>query len=208
MNTLDRLKKRHTHEMFHPSWLGVLINPFYFSRKYLKDEIQNQAHHMKGRMLELGCGTKPYKNLFNVKGHIGLEIEDGRDHSLKSIDCYYDGKRIPFGDQSFDSFFSSQVFEHIFNLEDIIKEANRVLKKEGKLLVTIPFAWPEHEQPHDFARYTTFGLKNLLERNGFRVILQKKTGGYLLALVQMLCSYLEEKVGLFLEVLSGSLSLT
>src|SRR3546814_6951319 len=42
------------------------------------------------------------------------------------------------------------------------------------LLLTVPFVWDEHEQPYDYARYSTFGLKSLLERNGFNVLTQKK----------------------------------
>jgi len=67
-----------------------------------------------------------------------------------------------------DGVFSSETFEHIFNLEEIIKEINRVLKKEGLLLATCPFLWPEHEVPYDYARYTSFAMKNLLEKKWIR----------------------------------------
>jgi len=75
----------------------------------------------------------------------------------------------------FDSVVTNQVFEHVFNLDIFLFEVNRVLKKEGKLLMTVPFVWDEHEQPYDFAQYTSFGLKSLLEKNGFEIVEQKKT---------------------------------
>ncbi|MBK8496718.1 MAG: methyltransferase domain-containing protein [Chitinophagaceae bacterium] len=86
---------------------------------------------------------------------------------------------MPFDNDQFDAVFSSEVFEHIFNLEEILPEINRVLKPGGKLLFTCPFAWPEHEIPYDFARYSSFGIKAVVERQGFTVIEQYKTGHFL-----------------------------
>lgn len=85
--------------------------------------------------------------------------------------------------------FTTEVFEHIFNLEEIMKELHRVLKKGGKGLITVPFAWPEHEVPYDFGRYTSFGMKSLLERTGFTVISMEKNGNYVESLVQLFNMY-------------------
>ena len=104
----------------------------------------------------------------------------------------YDGLTIPFADQHFDSVFSSEVFEHIFNLEQMIPELNRVMKKGAKLFVTCPFVWNEHEVPNDYARYTRFALRHLLEKNGFQVLLQDKTGDFTMALYQMKMVYFNE----------------
>jgi SAM-dependent methyltransferase len=104
----------------------------------------------------------------------------------------YDGKTIPFADRHFDSVFSSEVFEHIFNLEQMIPELNRVMKKGAKLFITCPFVWNEHELPNDYARYTQFALRHLLERNGFKILLQDKTGDFTMALYQMKMVYFNE----------------
>ena len=63
-------------------------------------------------MLDFGCGSKPYKNLFKVKEYVGLDTEEsGHNHRNEEIDVLYNGKQIPFVDNSFDSLFSSQVFK-------------------------------------------------------------------------------------------------
>ena len=49
-----------------------------------------------------------------------------------------------------------------------------MLGSGGTLLLTVPFVWDEHEQPNDYARYSSFGLKALLERQGFRVLRHRK----------------------------------
>lgn len=64
-----------------------------------------------------------------------------------------------------------------------------MLKKDGILLCTIPFVWDEHEKPYDNARYTSFGVKYLMENAGFEVIKIKKNTTYIETLFQMLSAY-------------------
>ncbi len=184
---INTLKK----QSFQPNLLSVFINPFFFIRRGLYKGIKRLAPRLDGKLLDFGCGRKPYRNLFNVKEYIGLDIEvSGHDHKESEIDVFYDGKVIPFDDNTFDSVFCSEVLEHVFNLDDVLKEINRVMKVKGQLLVTIPFAWGEHEQPFDFARYTSFAAKDIFERNGFDVIEINKSNHFAEALFQMWTLYL------------------
>jgi SAM-dependent methyltransferase len=143
-------------------------------------------------VLDFGCGAKPYAQYFtHTDEYIGLDIEkSGHAHEYEQIDVYYDGKIIPFEENHFDAVFSSEVFEHVFNLEEILPEIRRVLKPGGKLLFTCPFAWPEHEVPYDFARYSSYGIKDIIERNGFKVAEQHKTGHFFEVLMQYLVLYI------------------
>jgi len=127
--------------------------------------------------MDFGCGSKPYQSLFNVQEYVGVDYYgEGHSHENEQIDVFYDGVKLPFPDNFFDSAFSSEVFEHIFNLEEILPEIYRVLKPGAKMVVTCPFAIAEHEQPVDFARYSSFALRYLLEKHGFRVINFEKIG--------------------------------
>ena len=67
-----------------------------------------------------------------------------------------------------------EVLEHVFNPDNFLKQIHKVVKPDGYCLVTIPFIWGEHEQPYDFARYSSFGLKHLFDINGFEIIEHKK----------------------------------
>ena len=69
---------------------------------------------------------------------------------------------------------STQTLEHVPNPERIVAEWARVLRPGGNLLLTLPFMWPEHEMPYDFQRYTTNGLRAILEKSGFEIIAQER----------------------------------
>ncbi|MBO9573595.1 MAG: class I SAM-dependent methyltransferase [Chitinophagaceae bacterium] len=166
-------------QSFRPEPAGVLINPFYFIRKALYLKIKQTAPSLSGILLDFGCGRKPYEDLFTVEKYIGVDMEQtGHEHTLSKVDVYYDGKTIPFENEYFDSVFCSEVFEHIFNIEEILQEVSRVLKPGGKMLVTVPFCWNEHEIPYDFGRYTSFGIKHVLSKAGFEILEYHKTGNF------------------------------
>jgi SAM-dependent methyltransferase len=167
---------------------------FYFIRKALYRKVKEYAPQLKGRMLDFGCGSKPYRSLFaHVPEYIGLDYDgEGHSHINEQVDVLYDGKHIPFEDASFDSVFSTEVFEHLFRLEELLQEIHRVMKPGAKILITCPFVWGEHEIPVDYARYTRFALKHVFEKNGFRVLVQDKSGDYLAAVFQLRVQYLSD----------------
>ena len=121
--------------------------------------------------------------------YVGLEIETTLNRELKKADYFYDGKKFPFGNAEFDSIVTNQVLEHVFNPDEFLSEINRVLKMNGKLLLTVPFVWDEHEQPYDYARYSSFGLKSLLEKHGFEIISHQKSVNDFGVIIQLLNAY-------------------
>lgn len=167
------------HQSFRPGVLSVFINPFFFIRYAFYKNIRRYIPHLKGKLLDFGCGRKPYQDLFSVTEYVGVDMaETGHDHKNSKIDVYYDGKRLPFHDSAFDSLFCSEVLEHIFNPDEILPELNRVLKPGAKVLITVPFSWNEHEMPYDYARYSSEGIKHLVEKNGFKIIELTKSGNF------------------------------
>jgi len=180
-----------------------LSHPFYFIRHGLYNAIAGHAGSLKGKLLDFGCGSKPYRSLFSVEEYIGLDFEKtGHDHSNEQIDVFYDGKTIPFAEAHFDSILCSEVAEHLFDLPAALAEMNRVLKKGGKLLLTCPFVWGEHEAPYDYARYTQFALKDILEKSGFSIVEYNKKGTFIEAITQMRVLYFVETAGPVLAKLS------
>ncbi len=169
--------------------------PAYLTRNRLLKTISALAPHLKGKLLDFGCGSKPYKPLFTADEYIGLDFENpGHPHLNEQIDVFYDGNKIPFDDAHFDSVFSSEVFEHIFNLESILQELYRVLRPGGLMLITCPFTICEHEAPNDFARYSSFAIKYLLEKNGFEVVEQYKTGNSFETIGQLRLTYINQHI--------------
>jgi ubiquinone/menaquinone biosynthesis C-methylase UbiE len=191
------LKKIWNKEQFHPSFfLGIWINPSFITRRGLLKGVREISQHMnEGKLLDVGCGSKPYEKMFDVAEYIGIDVEvSGHNHSTSKVDKFYDGKKIPFEDEFFENVFSSQVFEHVFNIDELLAEINRVLKSGGKLGFTCPFVWDEHEQPYDFWRYSSFGVERLLTAHGFKLVKLTKSTGYFETIMQMLSAYIAQHV--------------
>ncbi|MBI1221599.1 MAG: methyltransferase domain-containing protein [Bacteroidetes bacterium] len=182
-------------EDFNPVFIGLFINPFYIARRGLYKGIQRLAPEIDGRVLDVGCGRKPYRSLFTCKEYIGLDIENpGHSHENEDVDVFYDGKVFPFENASFNNALCNQVLEHVFNPDEFLSEINRVLQPGGKLLLTVPFAWDEHEQPYDYARYSSFGLKHLMEKHGFSIETHLKSVNDSRAICQLWNTFLYKKL--------------
>lgn len=206
--SVNKLTAYLKHQSFQPGILSIFINPFFFTRYAFYNNIRRYIPHLKGKLLDFGCGRKPYEYLFSVTEYIGVDMaKTGHDHKNSKIDVYYDGKRLPFNDAIFDSLFCSEVLEHIFNPDEILPELNRVLKTGAKALITVPFSWNEHEMPYDYARYSSEGIKNLLEKNGFKIIKLTKSGNFARVNFQLWALYFFElfrkwgRVGYLLSLL-------
>jgi SAM-dependent methyltransferase len=173
------------------AFLGILINPYYIIRRRLLQLIIANRDHVGGTVLDFGCGSKPYESLFSAEKYVGVDISlSDSDYDGSCADYFYDGKILPFEDDAFETIFTTEVIEHVFNLDEIVIELSRVLKQNGKLVLTTPFVWVEHLVPYDFARYTTFGLRHILEKHGFEIIVLEKSTTYVETVFQMWNAYI------------------
>jgi len=188
-----KLRALYDAESFFPTWLGLLINPFYFARKGLASHVRALAGRITGRTLDVGCGSKPYEKLYASSEYIGLEYDTPEYRASKTAEYFYDGETFPFSDGEFDSLVANEVFEHVFNPDCFLIEAHRVLQQEGVMLLTMPFVWDEHEQPYDFARYSSFGIRALLEKHGFEIIEQRKSMDDIRVIFQLLNTYIYKR---------------
>jgi SAM-dependent methyltransferase len=191
MRLLRWLKRVKDRQAFHPGLLGLVMNPDFITRRGLYNAVRRLAPQLPGDLLDYGCGSKPYAEYFTrASSYLGCDIAtSGHNHATSQVDVFFDGKHLPFDDARFDGVVAFEVFEHVFNLPVMLQEVRRVLKPGGQLLLTIPFAYEEHEVPYDFARYTSFGIAALLREAGFEITHAEKTGGYLLAVHQMAMIY-------------------
>jgi SAM-dependent methyltransferase len=184
------LRYRDSRALYIPSAWDWWWNDCFLIRSHLWGAIRDEAPELDGAIIDFGCGGQPYRELFAGKNYVGVDIAvSGHDHRGSKVDVFYDGRALNFPDASFDAVFSTEVLEHLFNLDEILSELRRVLRPGGKLFVTTPFLWPEHEQPYDYARYTTFGLKSLLEKHGFADVTVKRKGDAWEGLCQLALCY-------------------
>ncbi len=187
---VNDLRNFYRRQMFFPGLAAVFFNPFFFARKNLASAISDLSIYIDGHLLDVGCGSKPYRTLFNVETYRGLDIDSPITRDLGMADDLYDGKKFPYEDGTFNSALCNQVLEHVFNPDEFLSEINRVMKSGGKLLLTVPFVWDEHEQPYDYARYSSFGLEELLEKKGFQIISHQKLAADATIIFQLSNAYL------------------
>lgn len=174
------------------SKFNIFFSPVFIARRSLLNFLILHSNNIKGKTLDFGCGSKPYESIFIYSTeYIGVDIKySGHNHTNSKIDFFYDGKKIPFPDQYFDSIVCFEVLEHVFNIDKILQEFMRVLKPGGKVLISVPFVWEEHEIPFDFARYSSYGLVYLLKKNLFQIIKAEKTTSYFLTLCQLFINFI------------------
>ncbi len=139
----------------------------------------NSAAYLDGRLIDIGCGTKPYKDLLAplVTEHVGMDHE-GTAHDKSNIDLFGTAYDIPADDGEFDSALCTAVLEHLEEPEKALRECYRVLKPGAIAIYTVPFIWHLHEEPTDFYRFTKFGLKYLFEKTGFEIVKIKALSGF------------------------------
>ncbi|MBI4931502.1 MAG: class I SAM-dependent methyltransferase [Bacteroidetes bacterium] len=173
---MQKIKSYILQQLFHPGLTAFLINPFFLGKSAMYINIKKFSGFVSGKTLDVGCGSKPYVHLFSkVTSYTGMDIEQsGHTHQNEHIEVFYDGEHFPFEENSFDSLVFFEVLEHVFNPDKFFMQIKKVVKPGGHCLITIPFIWGEHEQPYDFARYSSFGLKHLFDAHGFEIVRHKK----------------------------------
>jgi SAM-dependent methyltransferase len=151
------------------------MSPWWFTDKIMRKYLARSVPYLTGRLLDAGCGSQLYKNMFQCDAYTGMEIS-----SRFKPDIVGDVRHIDMvGDGSFDSVLCNQVLEHVDDVERAIAEMHRVLRPGGCLCVTVPFIGRLHGMPHDYWRFSISGLRYLLEKHHFEVELIDPMGGFL-----------------------------
>ncbi|WP_158837990.1 class I SAM-dependent methyltransferase [Polaribacter sp. L3A8] len=149
---------------------------------------KNLSEKFKGKnILIIGSGDKVgyYNNAFNQSLVINSDV-----HLQFSPDIVFDAHEIPFKDEAFDLVIASQVLEHTMKPWIVAKEMERVVKKNGEILVEVPFNFPYHSHPYDFFRFTYTGLRSLFTKS--ELILYEVPEGKAATIATMNSSFLVE----------------
>ena len=171
----DHSSKINTHEDFKPRRHlppTGFFNAIRFTVRLMVDvQVVSVYRHVKsflpavrGKLLDAGCGESPYRFLLpeNKIDYFGIDIARADAFDCRRTDiALFDGKRIPFDDEFFDAVLCTEVLEHVEDPQTFLSEIHRVLKPDGKALITIPWSARYHYIPHDYFRYTPSALKKL-----------------------------------------------
>jgi SAM-dependent methyltransferase len=173
---------------------STYLHPCFIARSSLSNILREYAKHCKGVLLDVGCGEKPYETLFfgRVHEYVGLDLSRS---DINKADIFADGLHLPFASASFDAVLCTEVIEHVPEPGVLLHEVNRVLKEKGILLLSAPLVWGLHAEPHDFFRFTKYGLKHLMKKTNFQVLKIQPTCGFWATYGQRLSDFLFQKYG-------------
>ena len=131
---------------------------------------------LHGRVIDLGCGIMPYAELLPpaVTLYHGLDItaRDSRPTLIGDVQSLG-----MLRDAAYDSVICLEVLEHVPDPAGALAEIARVLADGGTLVLSVPHLSRLHEIPHDYFRYTEYGLRYLLESNGLDPLNFQLRGG-------------------------------
>jgi len=162
----------------------------YVIRTCIWNAVQATAPKFSGHLLDVGCGRMPYRRFLldhnYISQYTGLDIENALVYEEGvQPDFTWDGIRMPFADNSFDTLMATEVLEHCPDPLLIVREMKRVLKPGGMIFFTVPFLWYLHEVPHDEFRYTPFALERIFKECGMEEIELNAYGGWDMTMAQM-----------------------
>jgi len=131
----------------------------------------------KGKVLDVGGKKENKRGAFypsekDVESWEYLNIDE-----TTNPDYLCSSESIPIKDESFDTILLIEVLEHLEKPQATLNEVHRLLKDDGRLIVTMPFLYPLHPDPHDFQRWTPEKIEMEFNNAGLKVIEIKNMGG-------------------------------
>lgn len=122
------------------------------------------------RILDIGAGDAPYRELFSDHDYQTSDWSGTFYEPEHPTDVVAPAHDLPLADDSLDAVVCTQVLEHVPEPSDALREFLRVIRPGGRLIISTPMTWYLHETPHDYYRYTSYGLHHLLDKAGFTEI--------------------------------------
>ena len=162
----------------------TFTNPGWLIRRLIARDLRRVGPLASGRLVDVGSGEMPYRALFpNVHEYIGVD-QISSYHPEARPALWADGGRLPLESGSCDAALATQVLEHVPEPAQLLREIARVLRPGGVLILTAPHIWELHEEPHDYFRFTRYGLAHLLTGAGFRIAEITAQGGFFVTAAQ------------------------
>jgi len=165
-------------------------------RRYYVDEFFTRyASRFKSgsQVLDLGGQRFPKRGQFNIERY-DVHVCYANLSKIHRPHVQTDAATLPFKGETFDVAICAELLEHAPDPRPILREVHRVLRHEGVMLVTVPFLFPIHADPYDYARYTDNYWRQNLRQIGFEDITVEEQGLFWSVAVDMARAWLHEKI--------------
>ena len=171
--------------------------------KYLTGSAKSEiVKYARGKVLDIGCGNKPYYEYIKKNIDLYFGIDYPADHMINhNIDIIASADRLPIKSKSFDLVIITQVIEHLQNPLDALCEINRILKDKSYIFISWPFIYPVHEDPRDFYRFTSHGLSYLAQQAGLSIEYINPTTGFWITSFFLLSRHIYSKTKTIYQII-------
>ncbi len=174
-----------------PPWLRRYVLHF---EAAIEDAVRDFAETLAigSLVLDAGAGEGAYKTYFGRHRYCGVDLAIG-DHTWNyaGLDVLADLTSLPFASNRFDACINIVTLEHVREPACAVAELARILKPGGRVLIIVPHEWEVHQAPHDYYRYTRYGMRYLLDKAGFHAVHIYPVGGYFRLLSRRLLNGLQ-----------------
>ena len=150
-----------------PEFLKRRINPLEFG---IQEFVASSAREISAPaiVLDAGAGEVRFAGYFREAHYLAVDLAIGDpEWDYSRIDVRANLQALPFRADSVDAVLNIQVLEHVRDPAVVVQEFYRILKPGGRLLLTAPQGWHEHQKPHDYYRFTQYSLTELFRTAGF-----------------------------------------
>lgn len=161
-----------------PNWLYRQVLHF---DAVLEDSVRDFAATVPAgvRVLDAGAGEARHSQYFSRQQYTPVDLAIGdAAWDYTRLQALADLTALPFRDEAFAAALNVVTLEHVREPGQVIRELARVLMPGGRLLLVVPHEWEVHQAPHDYFRYTRYGLAYLLTQAGLEVEQLFAIGGY------------------------------
>lgn len=160
----------------------------------IEDAVRDFARGLEdhARVLDAGAGESQYAKWFSRQRYVAIDLATGDTNwDYSGLDAICDLTALPFADCSFDAAINIVTLEHVREPAAALREIARILRPGAPLLLAVPFEWEVHQEPHDYFRFTRYGIGYLLHGAGFEHPEIHPVGGYFRLLSRRLLSGLQ-----------------
>lgn len=152
-----------------PRWIPVALRPDAYVasrlRRALFDHLREAGLGRGCRVLDLGCGSQPYRESILATGaeYVPCDLGQGSHVEIR------EGVPLDLPSRHFDLGVSVQVLEHVWDIDEYLGHFVRQLRPGGRVVLSTHGVWIFHPHPTDFRRWTRTGLCRELESRGLIV---------------------------------------